>query len=301
MADFAGFPSSVIEGTYREGDMTLNTSRRNVIATSGHDKYLVSLSVTTDRAVAVGDAPATDAIINGFRVTVPGPGSAPAPAPGRSSGRLPRANAAGAGRRFPHKRPAAAPAGLPAQAAVPTRWRAPQPDAESVGPGARPAAAAELHVPHRALILGHPQSPRAGRADPRPASYCEAHGDRGRAVHVCGGGFRRVRDLVALPQPDRRHHALALRAMAPTQLAAAIMLAAGGVVALAASPHTALVVVIVCVAGALGTLAAGSWQSARFALRQEAQRGRLRRQLRRLHAVLPLSGPGFKVVLGPLC
>lgn len=64
--------------------------------------------------------------------------------------------------------------------------------------------------------------------------------------------------------------ALALRALAPTQLAAAIMLAAGGVVALAASPHTALVVVIVCVTGALGTLAAGSWQSARFALRQEA-------------------------------
>lgn len=64
--------------------------------------------------------------------------------------------------------------------------------------------------------------------------------------------------------------ALALRALAPTQLAAAIMLAAGGAVALAASPHTALVVVIVCVAGALGTLAAGSWQSARFALRREA-------------------------------
>lgn len=63
---------------------------------------------------------------------------------------------------------------------------------------------------------------------------------------------------------------LALRALAPTQLAAAIMLAAGGVVALAASPHTALVVVIVCVAGAFGTLAAGSWQSARFALRRDA-------------------------------
>lgn len=59
--------------------------------------------------------------------------------------------------------------------------------------------------------------------------------------------------------------ALALRAMAPTQLAAAVMLAAGGVVALSASPHTALVVLIVCVAGAFGTLAAGSWQSARFA------------------------------------
>jgi hypothetical protein len=63
---------------------------------------------------------------------------------------------------------------------------------------------------------------------------------------------------------------LALRAMAPTQLAAAVMLAAGGVVALAASPHTALVVLIVCVAGALGTLGTGSWQSARFALRHEA-------------------------------
>jgi hypothetical protein len=63
---------------------------------------------------------------------------------------------------------------------------------------------------------------------------------------------------------------LALRALAPTQLAAAVMLAAGGVVALAASPHTALVLVIVCVTGALGTLAAGSWQSARFALRREA-------------------------------
>jgi hypothetical protein len=63
---------------------------------------------------------------------------------------------------------------------------------------------------------------------------------------------------------------LALRAMAPTQLASAVMLAAGGVVALAASPNTALVVLIVCVAGALGTLATGSWQSARFALRREA-------------------------------
>ncbi len=64
--------------------------------------------------------------------------------------------------------------------------------------------------------------------------------------------------------------ALALRAMAPAQLAAAVMLAAGGAVAMAAVPDTALVVLIVCVVGALGTLAAGSWQSARFALRQEA-------------------------------
>jgi len=64
--------------------------------------------------------------------------------------------------------------------------------------------------------------------------------------------------------------AVVLRSMAPTQFAAAIMLTAGGVVALAAAPHTALVVLIVCVAGALGTVAAGSWQGARFAVRQQA-------------------------------
>jgi hypothetical protein len=75
-------------------------------------------------------------------------------------------------------------------------------------------------------------------------------------------------------------NALALRAMAPTQLAAAVMLAAGGVVALVASPHTALVLVIVCVAGALGTLAAGSWQSARFALRREATEPNLKPNLK---------------------
>ncbi len=101
MADFGGFPSSIVEGTYRDGDLTLNTSRRHVIATSGPDKYLVSLAVTTDRAVAVADAPATDAIVNGFRVTVPG-ASAPAP------------TAAPVRRRPPQTAPAA-PAGLPAQ------------------------------------------------------------------------------------------------------------------------------------------------------------------------------------------
>ena len=35
LADFGGMPSSVIEGTYRENAMTLNTSRRHVIATVG--------------------------------------------------------------------------------------------------------------------------------------------------------------------------------------------------------------------------------------------------------------------------
>jgi hypothetical protein len=62
--------------------MTLNTSRRHVIATSGPDSYLVSLSVTyaatTQGATAAADA--TDAIVNGFSVTPTTPG-APPPAP----------------------------------------------------------------------------------------------------------------------------------------------------------------------------------------------------------------------------
>jgi hypothetical protein len=60
-----------------------------------------------------------------------------------------------------------------------------------------------------------------------------------------------------------------LRAVAPTQLAAAVMLSAGGAVALASPSHIGLPVVIVCVLGAVGTVAAGSWQGARFAVRQE--------------------------------
>ena len=84
LADYGGMPSSRIEGTYRENSMTLNTSRRHVIAISGPDKYLVSLSVTTsvDQAIAAGDA--TDAIINGFRVSSPAPPApnTPPPAPG---------------------------------------------------------------------------------------------------------------------------------------------------------------------------------------------------------------------------
>lgn len=117
MADFGGFPSSIVEGTYRDGDLTLNTSRRHVIATSGPDKYLVSLAVTTDRAVSVADAPATDAIINGFRVAAPG-GAAPAPA----------------------QTPAASPVGRPAQPPVaPAPATAPTAPAAPVAPAA-PAA-----------------------------------------------------------------------------------------------------------------------------------------------------------------
>jgi hypothetical protein len=63
---------------------------------------------------------------------------------------------------------------------------------------------------------------------------------------------------------------LVLRAVAPTQLAAAVMLAAGGVVALSARPATGLLVVIVCVVGAVSTVAAGCWQSAKAVARGQA-------------------------------
>ena len=81
MADFNGMPSSIIEGTYRENNMTLNTSRRHIIATSGADHYLVSLSVTTSAQSSVASGGATDAIINGYRVSVPGAPVPAAPAP----------------------------------------------------------------------------------------------------------------------------------------------------------------------------------------------------------------------------
>jgi hypothetical protein len=52
-----------------------------------------------------------------------------------------------------------------------------------------------------------------------------------------------------------------LRAVAPTQLAAAVMLAAGGAVALSGQPAAGLLAL--CVVGAVGTVAAGLWQGAR--------------------------------------
>ncbi|CDO86114.1 hypothetical protein AWC29_29165 [Mycobacterium triplex] len=145
MADFDGFPSSVIEGTYREGDMTLNTSRRHILATSGHDTYLVSLSVTTDRAVAVADAPATDAIINGFRVTAPG-SAAPAPA-------APAPTAAPVGLPAQATAPAPAPAAVPAQAPVGAPTRLP---AQPAVPGQLPSQPAPNLL---ALVPGLPPLP----------------------------------------------------------------------------------------------------------------------------------------------
>jgi hypothetical protein len=81
LARYNGMPSSLIEGTYRENSMTLNTSRRHVIASSGPDRYLVSLSVTTTVDQVVPTADATEAIVTGFKVTSPTAPPAVAPPP----------------------------------------------------------------------------------------------------------------------------------------------------------------------------------------------------------------------------
>ncbi|HEX5256389.1 MAG TPA: LpqN/LpqT family lipoprotein [Mycobacterium sp.] len=159
MADFGGFPSSIVEGTYRDGDLTLNTSRRHVIATSGHDKYLVSLAVTTDRAVSVADAPATDAIINGFRVSAPGAAApAPAQAPAASPVGLP-AQAAVAGPVAPAApAPAAAPV-VPAPAVAPVAPTAPAPGATPLVPLAQTSPAAPVGLPAQAPMTNPQRTP----------------------------------------------------------------------------------------------------------------------------------------------
>ena len=120
MAEFGGFPSSIITGVYRDANMTLNTARRHVIATSGSDRYLVTLTVTTAANQVVATATATDGIINGFRVTVPSaaPAAAPAAAPVAAPAPAPAAAAAAAApvaAPAPAASPAAAPAVAPAQ------------------------------------------------------------------------------------------------------------------------------------------------------------------------------------------
>jgi hypothetical protein len=67
-----------------------------------------------------------------------------------------------------------------------------------------------------------------------------------------------------------------LRAVAPTQLAASVMLAAAGVVALSTRPETGVLVVLVCVVGAVATIAAGCWQSAKAAAKSAAARSAAR-------------------------
>ena len=87
---------------------------------------------------------------------------------------------------------------------------------------------------------------------------------------VCAAGVLAVLGSRSLTRPAATSTAgLVMRSVAPPQLAAATMLAAAGAVALAAPPASALTVVCVCIVGAFGTVAAGSYQTARFALRHE--------------------------------
>ncbi|HEX9833993.1 MAG TPA: hypothetical protein VGA66_13105 [Mycobacterium sp.] len=75
--------------------------------------------------------------------------------------------------------------------------------------------------------------------------------------------------LLGVPAPaDPKRQVL--RGVAPTQLAAAAMFASAGTVALSSRPDTALVVVVVCVIGAVSTVAAGCWQAAKVIATREA-------------------------------
>ncbi|MFM8600113.1 MAG: hypothetical protein ACKOB8_14095 [Mycobacterium sp.] len=64
-----------------------------------------------------------------------------------------------------------------------------------------------------------------------------------------------------------------LRSVAPTQLAAAVMLAIGAVTALAAPAAIGRAGLIIGGLGAFATIAAGSWQGARFAARRRTAVG----------------------------
>jgi hypothetical protein len=70
-ADFHGFPSSMIEGSYNLGDQRLHTINRIVIAhgnAAEADHYLIQLAVTSLADRAVTDAVDIEAIIRGFTV-----------------------------------------------------------------------------------------------------------------------------------------------------------------------------------------------------------------------------------------
>jgi hypothetical protein len=71
-ADFHGFPSSMVEGSYNLGDQRLHTINRIVIAHGpgdDPDKYLIQLAVTSLADQAVADAVDIETIIRGFTVT----------------------------------------------------------------------------------------------------------------------------------------------------------------------------------------------------------------------------------------
>jgi hypothetical protein len=70
-ADFHGFPSSMVEGSYNLGDQRLHTINRMVIAHGNGDdpdRYLIQLAVTSLADQAVADAVDVATILRGFTV-----------------------------------------------------------------------------------------------------------------------------------------------------------------------------------------------------------------------------------------
>jgi hypothetical protein len=135
LAPYGGFPSSVITGIYRDNDVTVNTARRYIIAESGADHYLVSMSVSTAASQAVAAATATEAILTGFRVAVPTAATAPpvpAPAPPAPAA-VPAPDAPAAP---PDAAALAAPAAAPPAAAAPLAAPAPTAPIEPAAPPA---------------------------------------------------------------------------------------------------------------------------------------------------------------------
>lgn len=169
--EFGGFPSSQIEGTYRDTDLTLNTNRRHVIAQSGSDRYLVTLSVTTAANQVVAAASATEGITKGFKVSVPGaaPAATVAAAPVNPlSATVPGLPAAAAVPAIPAV-PAQVPLTVPGAAAVPTAPAAVAAvPATAALPASAPAVAAPAAVP-AAPVAVTPAAPAAVTA-PAPAA-----------------------------------------------------------------------------------------------------------------------------------
>ncbi len=88
---------------------------------------------------------------------------------------------------------------------------------------------------------------------------------------LCAAAATAALGLWSLTQPRTGDPvAQILRAVAPTQLAAAVMLAAGGAVALSIPAATGLLLLVVCVVGAVGTVGAGCYQSAKVVAQREA-------------------------------
>ena len=84
------------------------------------------------------------------------------------------------------------------------------------------------------------------------------------AVLIAGSGLR---TLVRRSSVDVTGQVL--RAVAPTQIAAAVMLAAGGIAALAAPAPIGLIGLLIGAVGAISTIGAGSWRAARYAAQRQ--------------------------------